>query len=157
VRTMTTTTELATDVLAALVATKLKIVELLAQLARRQLVLARDGDMSDLLKLLAAKQTVLGQLQIVEQRLDPFRSQNPDERVWASSADRARCQQQASRCDELLAETMQLERQGESEMVRRRDSASTALNHFSAAADAQVAYLGPLPTAGPSLQLRCEG
>jgi hypothetical protein len=154
---MTTTTELQTDVLAALVAAKLKIVELLAQLARRQLALAASGDMGDLLKLLAAKQTVLGQLQIVERRLDPFRAQNPDERIWASPADRARCQQQASRCDELLAETMQLERQGESEIVRRRDSASAALNHFSAAADAQVAYLGPLPAAGPSLQLHCEG
>ena len=94
----TPVTEHDTDLLAALVAAKLKILELLAQLARKQLALADRGESTDLLKLLAAKQTVLSQLQHIERRLDPFRSQDPEARVWRSPADRQRCQEQAIRC-----------------------------------------------------------
>jgi flagellar biosynthesis/type III secretory pathway chaperone len=153
----TTVTEHDTDLLAALVGAKLKILELLAQLARKQLALADQGQTTDLLKLLAAKQTVLAQLQQVERRLDPFRSQDPETRVWRSQADRHRCQVHATRCDELLAETMRLEKQGEAAMLRRRDHAASALAGASAAADAQAAYAGPVLPTPAALHLHCEG
>jgi flagellar biosynthesis/type III secretory pathway chaperone len=146
-----------TDLLAALVAAKLKILELLAQLARKQLALADRGESTDLLKLLAAKQTVLAQLQHVERRLDPFRSQDPEARVWRSPADRQRCQERANRCDELLAETMRVEKQGEAAMIRRRDQAASVLAGAAAAADAQAAYAGPALAPPVALQLHCEG
>jgi len=152
-----TVTEYDTDVLAALVAAKLKILELLAQLARKQLALADQGQTTDLLKLLAAKQTVLAQLQHVERRLDPFRSQDPETRIWRSALDRQRCQEQAARCDELLAETMGVEKQGEAAMLRRRDHAASVLAGASAAADAQAAYAGPVFPAPAALHLHCEG
>jgi flagellar biosynthesis/type III secretory pathway chaperone len=153
----TPVTEHDTDLLAALVAAKLKILELLAQLARKQLALADRGASADLLKLLAAKQTVLGQLQQVERRLDSFRSQDPETRVWRSFADRQRCQQQANHCDELLAETMRVEKQGEAAMIRRRDQAATVLAGAAAAADAQAAYTGPALAPPVALHLHCEG
>ena len=146
-----------TDLLAALVAAKLKILELLAQLAHKQLALADRGESTDLLKLLAAKQTVLAQLQHVERRLDPFRSQDPEARVWRSPADRQRCQERANRCDELLAETMRVEKQGEAAMIRRRDQAASVLAGAAAAADAQAAYAGPALVPPIALQLHCEG
>jgi hypothetical protein len=69
-----------TERLAALVAAKLQVVEILLRLARRQLELVEAGDAAVLLKLLAAKQTVLDQLQALERQLDPFREQDPETR-----------------------------------------------------------------------------
>ena len=70
---------------AALVTAKLKILELLVGLARKQLAIVEKGEISDLVKLLAAKQTVLSQLQTLERQLDPFRPQDPETRRWNSA------------------------------------------------------------------------
>jgi flagellar biosynthesis/type III secretory pathway chaperone len=152
-----TETTLSTTRLANLVAGKHKILELLVQLARRQLALAQEGEIGDLMKLLAAKQTVLGQLQTLERELDPFRPQDPEARAWALPADRQRCQAQANRCDELLAEAMRLEKLGEAEMVRRRDAAASVLQGAGEAAVAQSAYAGAAPVVSSPLQFHCEG
>ena len=153
----TTTATYDTDRLAALVQAKLKILEMLARLAQRQLELAKHGESAELLKLLAAKQTVLGQLNQVERQLDPFRAQDPESRVWRSAADRQRCQHDAARCDELLAETMQVERQGEAALLHRRDQAASALASASAAGEVQAAYSGPRSLPAASIHLHCEG
>ena len=145
-----------TSRLAKLIVGKLKILELLVQLAGRQLSLVQEGEIGDLLKLLAAKQTVLGQLQTLERQLDPFRLQDPDERQWATPDHRARCQEHARRCDELVAEAMRLEQRSEAQLVRRRDAAAAVLSGVSAAVDVQAAYAGSPHVAMP-LQLHCEG
>jgi hypothetical protein len=56
----------------------------LRDLGRRQLELVRDGGMSELLDVLAAKQQLLVELQRVERGLDPFRGQDPDARPWGT-------------------------------------------------------------------------
>src|SRR5688500_19823007 len=66
------------DRLAQLALCKLQILQLLRRLAAQQLEIITGGDMSNLLKLLAAKQTVMDQLAKLEQQLDPFRGQDPD-------------------------------------------------------------------------------
>ncbi len=149
--------ELSTERLAALVTAKLKILELLVGLARKQLAIVDTGEISDLVKLLAAKQTVLGQLQTLERQLDPFRPQDPETRRWNSAADRARCQADAHRCDELLAESLRLEKQGEAIMLRRRDAAASVLQGVNAAVEAQAAYAAPVSAAASSLHVHCEG
>jgi hypothetical protein len=146
-----------TERLAALVAAKLKILELLVGLARRQLALADGGELSDLVKLLAAKETVLSQLQALERQLDPFRQQDPESRRWLTPADRTRCQANAHRCDELLTEALRLEKQGEAVMLRRRDAAAAVLQSVSVAVDVQSAYAAPLPSSIPPLHVHCEG
>jgi hypothetical protein len=145
-----------TSRLAKLIVGKLKILELLVQLAGRQLSLVQEGEIGDLLKLLAAKQTVLGQLQTLERQLDPFRLQDPDGRQWATPEHRTRCQEHARRCDELVAEAMRLEQRSETQLVRRRDAAATVLQGVSAAVDVQAAYARPHVAATP-LHLHCEG
>lgn len=151
--------EPATDTtrLAKLIVGKLKIMELLVQLAQRQLSLVQDGEMGDLLKLLAAKQTVLGQLQTLERQLDPYRTDDPDARRWATQEDRRQCQQHARRCDELVAEAMRLEKRSEAQLVCRRDAAAAALQGVSAAVDVQSAYAGSAAAAPLPLHLHCEG
>ena len=145
-----------TDCLMELIAAKLQVVELLAGLARRQLELAEGGQMAPLLKLLAAKQTVLDQLQRLERGLDPFRGEDPDRRVWRDPADRERCQTQALRASQLLAEAMSLDKRSEAAMLRRREAAAAALEEVQAAADARSAYAAP-ESAVAAPMLHCEG
>jgi hypothetical protein len=133
-------TTLDTEQLAALVAAKLQVVEIVVRLGRRQLELVEAGDAVVLLKLLAAKQTVLDKLQAPERQLDPFREQEPEARVWRSPAHRRQCQAQAERCAALLAEAMELEKRGEAAMIARRDDAAQALSAVQSAADARAAY-----------------
>jgi hypothetical protein len=149
-------TEYETDLLAALVAARLKILELLVQLARQQLALADGGGTSDLLKLLAAKQAVLVQLREVQRRLDPFRLQDPEARIWRSPDDRQRCQEQAHRCEELLAETMRLEKQGELAIARKRDRAASVLTGNASTRDVHAAYSASYSPQA-ALHLHCEG
>jgi hypothetical protein len=145
-----------TDRLSELIAAKLQVAQLLVGLARRQLELAEQGEMSALLKLLAAKQTVLDQLQRLERQLDPYREQDPECRVWRSAVDRQRCQEQMEQCGRVLNEAMTLEKQGEAAMVRRRQAAAEALSQVQSATDARAAYAAPEAHPTPSV-LHCEG
>ena len=146
-------TPLDTEQLAALVAAKLQVVEILVRLGHRQLDLIDAGDAAVLLKLLAAKQTVLDQLQTLERQLDPFRGQDPGERVWRTPAHRVQCQAQADRCAALLSEAMELEQQGEAAMVARRDAVAAALAMAQSAADARTAYAIEPTAIAASLQV----
>ena len=58
-----------TEQLAALVAAKQHVLEILVQLSRRQVGLIESGDMTLLMKVLAGKQTVMSQLQTIEREL----------------------------------------------------------------------------------------
>ena len=60
-------------------------------MGKRQMEFVADGEMTQLLDVLAAKQRVLGNLQRVERGLDPFRGQDPETRVWRSTEARAEC------------------------------------------------------------------
>jgi hypothetical protein len=136
----TTNTETNTSQLAALIEAKLQLLEVLARLGKRQLELIEAGNMADLIKLLAAKQTVIQQLQRVERQLDPYRDENPDQRVWPSAAARANCQARAERCNAALAHTLNLEKQAESAMNVRREQAAESVAAAQSAADVRSAY-----------------
>jgi hypothetical protein len=130
-----------TEQLAALVDAKLQVLKVLVRLSRRQIELIEAGDMSMLIKLLSAKQTVMGQLQSIEKELSPFRQDDPEQRRWASPARRAACQAQAEAANQLLAEAFTLEEQAESAMLCRRDTAAALLASVQSAADARNAYV----------------
>jgi flagellar biosynthesis/type III secretory pathway chaperone len=139
--------------LAELVAAKQQVLEILVRLSRRQVLLIGAGDMTSLLKLLGGKQTVMHQLQAIEQGLAPFRDEDPEQRIWPSPAHRAACQARADRCNALLAEAMQLEQQAEAAMVGRRDEAAAALATVQTATDARSAYAALPPANIASLQV----
>jgi hypothetical protein len=132
-----------TDHLAALIAGKNQVLEVLVRLSRRQLDLIAAGEMTALVKLLAAKQTVMNQLQSLEQKLAPFRDEDPDRRAWRSPAERAACQDCAQQAQMLLAEVIKLEKQAEQAMVARRDAVAAALVAAQSASDARAAYATP--------------
>ena len=145
-----------TNTLAKLIAAKHDVLVQLRQLSRQQLDLIDEGDMSKLLVLLSAKQSLLGQLQKVERQLDPFRSQDPEGRRWESSQLRQQTRQTAERCEGLLGEIMMIEKQGESDLVRRRDAAAHHLQGVHTAARARGAYSQPNADHGRRLDLSSE-
>lgn len=132
--------ELETDVLANLIGRKLSVLEQLRDLSRRQSHLITDGEMQRLLSVLSAKQTLLKELQKVQKKLEPFRAQDPESRRWRTTEDRDRCRQLVERSEALLGEIMVVEKQCESEMVRRRDQAVAQLQNVNSSAEATRAY-----------------
>jgi hypothetical protein len=144
-----------TEQLARLVSAKRQVLKIVVQLSERQVEMIECGQMEDLMKLLAAKQTVLAQLQSLERELAPYRDDDPETRAWASPAARAACQAQATEANALIGRSLELERTAEAAMVARRDAAEQSLAAFQAAADARTAY-GPL-LAPPIAGLQMEG
>jgi hypothetical protein len=144
-----------TEHLARLVSAKLQVLKILVQLGERQLAMVERGELASLIKLLAAKQTVLSQLQALDGELAPYRNDDPDSRRWASPASRAACQAQATEANHLAKRSLELEKQAESLMIAQRDAAGQALSTLQTAADARTAYI---PTFLPALaSLQIEG
>ncbi len=131
---------LPTDELAELIANKREVLEQLRQLARHQGDLIAAGELPKLMSVLAAKDALLRQLLDLEQQLNPFRQEDPEQRVWRDSEARRRCQLVAARCDSLLSELMLLEKQGEQDLCRRRDETAQQLQGMHAAGEARQAY-----------------
>jgi hypothetical protein len=134
-----------TDRLSTLIDEKHRVLTQLRGLSGKQLELAEGGEMTPLLRLLAAKQNLIEELSRIETLLDPFRGQDPDARQWSSPDARQRCAQTAERCQRLLDEILEVERKGESTLVGRRDRAA---NQLSAAADATRARKAYASSAG---------
>ncbi|MFV1963939.1 MAG: hypothetical protein ACC628_00840 [Pirellulaceae bacterium] len=129
-----------TERLHELIDQKKAVLSQVLQLARRQVEFIQSGDMGHLLGLLAVKQKLLQQLRDIEQQLDPFRSQDPEQRKWQSPDARQQTQQAAQQCEALLADIMQLEKQCESDLIHRRDAAGERLLGVHSATQAKEAY-----------------
>jgi hypothetical protein len=132
---------LSTENLIQRIAQKLELLVQLRDLGVHQAMLIESGDMTQLLKLLSAKQRLLTALQSVERALDPYRHDDPETRVWASPEERERCAQAAAACEETLRFIMEQERQSESQMIARRDQAAARLESAHQAAAVQRAYV----------------
>ncbi|OHB77396.1 MAG: hypothetical protein A2W31_05945 [Planctomycetes bacterium RBG_16_64_10] len=150
-------TPLETDHLSDLIARKRACLAELRDLGRRQMALIETGSMTQLLKVLAAKQHLIGVLQGIEQALAPFRDQDPQQRRWRSPADRAQCAEQADLCGQLLREIVAQEKESEGRMLQRRDEAAARLRHVHAAAQARGAYQDGTAVRTGMLDLASEG
>ena len=144
---------MSTKQLAELIDKKHNLLVQLHQLGRQQRALIRAEDINNLLVLLSTKQTLLNQLQTVEQQLEPYRNQDPETRRWATPADRQKCAEVARHCEVLLSEIVQIERHSEEEMERRRDVAAARLEDAGSAAEARKAYMQPSHSGAEKLDL----
>lgn len=129
----------------------------LAQLHRlggEQQGLVDTGDVGRLLSLLAIKQQTLQALSDVERELDPYRREDPRQRVWASEAERMHCAALAERSERMLREILEIEKRCEESLQRRRDETAEQLSVVQAAGAARGAYLnsGSLPVSTIDLQ-----
>lgn len=131
---------LPTTLLIDLIGRKHDCLTVLRDLATRQRELIDAGDMTQLLAVLADKQRVIGQLQTLEQELNPFRNDDPDRRIWSSDAERIRCASLADRSARLLEEILDGERRSEDVLRRRRDDTAHQLAAAHHSHNARGAY-----------------
>jgi len=130
-----------TDLLADLVAQKHRCLVQLHRLGQRQLESIGASDLGLLLKLLAAKQTLLHDLHQVQRKLDPYRDQDPDVRPWRSNQLRADCSAKIAECKSLLTEIMQQELRSQEQLAVHRDEAAEMLQLGAAAGSVHSAYV----------------
>ena len=137
-----------TDGLAKRMDEKLAVLLQLRDLSRRQSDLIAAENMTRLLAVLSAKQTLLVELQRIQTQLKPYQHEDPATRAWRSASDRDRCRDVTQRCASLLSEIMLLERRSEMELKQHRDAAARRLTSSHSSAEATRAYLGA-GTSGP--------
>jgi len=146
-----------TERLATLVAHKHELLRQMRELGCRQMETITSGDLSQLFRILAAKQRLLHALQETEQGLSPYRQDDPERRVWSSPAARQQCQEMMRQCERLLLEIMQQERQSEQDLTLRRDTAAEQLQGLHQAATSHAAYAGDEPGWSGQIDFAAEG
>ena len=129
-----------TEQLAGLITKKHEVLVQLRAVGLRQTDLVASGEVAALLKLLAAKQHLITGLQELEQQLKPYYAGDPDQRIWRSPDERARCAKEAGECNVLLEEIVQLEKLGAEKMNERKNDVAQQLNQVHAAAHVRNAY-----------------
>jgi hypothetical protein len=129
-----------TEQLAAIIAKKHEVLMQLRAVGLRQTDLVASGEITSLLKLLAAKQQLIGRLQDVERELKPYYAIDPEQRTWRSPEERSQCARQADECNSLLEEVVRLEKLGAEKMNVRKDEVAQQLNQVHAAAHVRNAY-----------------
>jgi transposase len=145
------------SLLANAIARKAQLLELLRKMGAAQLSLVGEGDMSRLMQVLASKDSLLQQLQMIEREIDPFRDEDPERRRWASPELRQACRRDADRCAALLAEIVALDKQSEAEMSLRRDATAAQLQGMYGSQEAQGAYIAAPASLSASFDLSMEG
>jgi hypothetical protein len=132
--------ELNSNMLADLIAKRLRCLVKLRDLGLKQSELIAAGDMAPLLRLLAAKNQWIVAVQTIEKDLTPYHEQDPEQRAWDSQDARSQCASQAAQCKQLLDEIMQMELQNEERMTQWRDQVASQLQMAHAAGSACSAY-----------------
>jgi hypothetical protein len=112
----------------------------LCEHGRKQQELIESGDITQLLGLLAVKQRTIDELHEHERNLDPYRNDDPTQRVWSSDAERIRCSSLADQSAQLLREILAGENRCEESLRRRRDEAAVQLSAVQSAGAARGAY-----------------
>ena len=143
---------------AQLIDARLAVLVQLLALSRRQATVINDSELSTLLTLLAGKQQLVNQLQVLDRQLAPYQQQSPESRHWASQSERTRCQQQAARCEAVLREILVTEKQAEDHLVQQRDAVSQRLAAVNQSDHAARSYIpAPSTLASGLLDLTSEG
>lgn len=130
-----------TDQLVQLIDQKHEVLTQLLTLSQYQLRLAGHSEyIDDLMRVLAAKQTLIERLTHIDRTMDPFRQQNPEARVWRSASERTQCSQKARHCEVLLTELKQLEQKSTEIVTTHRDEISKLLQETNTSVDSASAY-----------------
>src|SRR4051812_21701390 len=129
-----------TEKLATLISKKHEVLVQLRAIGARQSDLVASGEMTSLLKLLAAKQQLIGGLQQLERELKPYYAGDPEQRVWRTPEARAHCANEASQCNVLLEEIVRMEKDGAERMTARKNEVAQQLQQVHAAAHVRNAY-----------------
>lgn len=112
----------------------------LLDLSRRQQAFIEQGDVDQLLAVLAQKQQILARIAEVESHLQPYKRRWPELRGELSEDDRGVVDAALSVVEELLAELIALERRCEQELVGRIDEVRADIDAVARAQGVNGAY-----------------
>lgn len=129
-----------TDNLFALMNAKVEVLDQLCDLAKQQSTVTQTGDPTLLLTLLARKQPLMDRLASIQDQLQSYALDDPEQRVWRSSSLRQECRGVADRCEHLLGAIVGLEKQSLDDMSLRRDALAAHLQDGRDAVTAVEAY-----------------
>lgn len=129
-----------TTELARLIDEKLEIVSAVLTIAREQEAVIADQRLAELMPLLAKKQVALERLSAVQKALEPFASDDPEQRVWPNEQARQRCREQEQQCDQTLRQILELDARCESELTKSRDALTERLQQTTGSHQAARAY-----------------
>ena len=130
------------DDLSRLVLQRWQVLDELLRLSRQQLDASRDGRMSEVMTLLAAKQKPLSALAVISGELQSAIDDDPDSRHWNVASGRHECRQQHQECERMLVDLMQLESDSESALTISRDAIANRISEGEGHRRATSAYSG---------------
>lgn len=119
---------------------RLEIARALQSLGRSQADAVDGADINATLRILARKQSLLEQLRILGQRLQPYFQDDPEARIWESPDRRHVCQQIADEGSRLLCEATQVDACLLDDMAQRRDALAAQLQDGTDSILAHSAY-----------------
>lgn len=130
-----------TDQLVQLIDQKHEVLTQLLTLSQYQLRLAgHDDHISDLMRVLSAKQTLIERLTRIDRTIDPFRQQDPEARLWRSSSERTKCAQTSKQCEVILSELKAIEQRSTEVVSTHRDEIAAMLRETHTSSDSVTAY-----------------
>ena len=130
-----------TEILLACLQERCELLEALKILAEAQAIAAGQTEVDATLGLLGRKQALLDELAAVQQKLQPYIVDDPEQRSWSTPQRRRQCQQLAERGQRLLQATMQLEQQALAQMISRRNAVAAQLQDGRDSILAHTAYM----------------
>ena len=119
---------------------KLHLLTQLRELSIDQHQLADQRRADELLILLSRKSELIELLRAVQDDLNPFQSQDPEHRTWASETERGRCRTLFRDSEKLIAEILVIDNQTLGEMTLQRDLIGQQLSQFTSAEAIHDAY-----------------
>ena len=116
-----------TEKLAKLMRRKRDLLAQMLKVGLRQQELIEQEGITDLLKLLSAKQQLIDAVVQIEQALNEYRHEDPEQREWSSSEARAACAKDADDCRRLYDQIVLIESEQEQKLSNRRDDIANQL------------------------------
>ncbi|MCL2304583.1 MAG: hypothetical protein FWC43_04500 [Planctomycetaceae bacterium] len=126
--------------LAQILQSRVSVLEQMLRVSEKQLEVVRLGDMTLLLQLLARKRKVYDTFEELERQLDPYRNIEPQDRKWESEQQRLDSDAAIERSKELLAAILELDQQGEAELLRQKDDVQRQMQKMDTSGKAAAVY-----------------
>lgn len=119
---------------------KENVLRRLLPVSKRQLEIVRSENVEDLLSHLGRKSKLTDELEDIERQLVPFKALSPEERVWKNEEERNEVRDILERCNELLKQILEWDRQSTEELAAQRMQTETELKQARQSAQVHNAY-----------------
>ncbi|GIX01061.1 MAG: hypothetical protein KatS3mg111_4393 [Pirellulaceae bacterium] len=141
-----------TDRLYELVAQRLEVLQAMLD---HSLQAGCEGtsDPSAAVRLLARRQGLFDRLMELEQQLNPYRYDDPQQRHWRDASKRAECRRMLARSEELMRRILDFDSQMLAQMESARGILATQLQTVASSSDVSSAYAAANTLESPQLDI----